>query len=142
MVAMTRMLEAWHRRTGPERFETYTRWTLYLLLGMVPLLAASVLGVSELEADRAPFVAAFAGLVVVETGVAIVVIRQGVTAFRDSTPLPRGPVALLLVLPAAAGGAAMVGLPPATTIGCDGRGAGLLLALATCLFAVTPVVTS
>lgn len=137
-----RLVDSWRRRTGPERFETYTRWTLYLLLGMVPLLAASVLGVSELEADRAPFVAAFAGLVVVETGVAIVVIRQGVTAFRDSTPLPRGPVALLLVLTAAAGGAAMVGLPPATTIGWDGRGAGLLLALATCLFAVTPVVTS
>lgn len=137
-----RLVDSWRRRTGPERFETYTRWTLYLLLGVVPLLAASVIGVTEIEADRAAFLTAYAGLVVLETGVAIVVIRQGITAFRDSTPLPRGPVGLLVVLTAAAVVAAMLGLPPAAEVGWQGRGAAALLALATCLFAVTPVLTS
>ncbi|MCM3659696.1 histidine kinase [Georgenia satyanarayanai] len=137
-----RLVDSWRRRTGPERFETYTRWTLYLLLGMVPLLAASVIGTTELDPDRTAAFTAYAGLVVVETGVAILVIRQGVTAFRDSTPLPRGPVALLLVLTGAAVVAAMLGLPPAGEIGWQGRGAAVLLALATCLFAVTPVLTS
>ncbi len=137
-----RMVDSWRRRTGPERFETYTRWTLYLLLGMVPLLAASVIGVTELAEDAATAFTAYAGLVVLETGVAILVIRQGVTAFRDSAPVRRGPVALLLVLTAAAVVAAMLGLPPSEGSAWGGRGAAVLVALAAALFALTPVLTS
>src|SRR5690606_29623260 len=59
-----------------------------------------------------------------------------------STSLPRGPVVLLVALTAAAVVAAMLGLPPATSMGWDGRGAAVLIALATCLFALTPVLTS
>ncbi|WP_152190865.1 sensor histidine kinase [Georgenia satyanarayanai] len=137
-----RLVDSWRRRTGPERFETYTRWTLYLLLAFVPLLAASVIGVTELDEERAAAFTAYAGLVVVETGVAIVVIRQGITAFRDSAPVRRGPVALLLVVTAAAVVAAVLGLPPAGDSAWSGRGAAVLVALAACLFAVTPVLTS
>ncbi|PYF96315.1 two-component system, NarL family, sensor histidine kinase DesK [Georgenia satyanarayanai] len=137
-----RMVDSWRRRTGPERFETYTRWTLYLLLGFVPLLAASVIGTTELDEERVVAFTAYAGLVTLEAGLAILVIRQGVTAFRDSTPLPRGPVVLLLAVAGAAVVAAMLGLPPAADMGWAGRGGAVLVALATCLFAVTPVLTS
>jgi len=139
---MTRMLEAWHRRTGPERFETYTRWTLYILIGFVPLLALGIVGASPLEAGDGPGVATYLGLVLAQTALAIVVVRDGVTAFRDGTPLRRGPLIVLLALTAAAALAALQWVPVPAGAGWEGRGAAVLVALALGLFAVTPVLTT
>lgn len=116
-----RLVDSWRRRTGPERFETYTRWTLYLLLAFLPLLAVSVVGASELTEERVAAFTAYAGLVLLEAGVAILVISQGVTAFRDSTPVRRGPVAFLVVVTAAAVVAAVLGLPSAEGSAWSGR---------------------
>ncbi len=139
---MSRMMDAWHRRTGPERFETYTRWTLYILLAFVPLFALGIVGSTTLQRGDAAAVLTYFGLIVVLTAVSIAVIRQGVTAFRDGTPLPRGPVVLLLVLTAAAALVALLGLPPADDLVWQGRGGALLVALALGLFALTPVLTT
>jgi len=139
---MSRMMEAWHRRTGPERFETYTRWTLYILLGFVPLVALAVIEPPTLQPSDLPAVAVYLGVVAVQTVLSIVVIRDGVTAFRDTTPLRRGPAAVLLAVTGAAVVAAVVALPPAETMGWLGRGAGVLLPLAVGLWAFTPVLTA
>src|SRR5690606_6037751 len=139
---MSRMMEAWHRRTGPERFETYTRWTLYILLGFVPLVALAVIEPQTLEPSDLPAIAVYLGVVAVQTVLSIVVIRDGVTAFRDTTPLRRGPAAVLLAVTGAAVVAAVVALPPAETMGWLGRGAGVLLPLAVGLWAFTPVLTA
>ncbi|WP_324651346.1 sensor histidine kinase [Georgenia sp. H159] len=139
-----RMMDAWNRRTGPERFETYTRWTLYILLGVLPLMALAVVGATgeDIDADRSTALMVYLGLIAVQAAVSIAVIREGVTAFRDSTPLRRGPLVVLLVLTAVTVVAAMLALPAAGDVGWQGRGAGVLIALAAALFAVTPVLTS
>lgn len=135
---MTRMVEAWRRRTGPERFETYTRWTLYLLLGTVPFLALGIAATAPAEATLLAFFT-YPVAATVQAGVAIAVIRVGITAFRDSAPLPRWAYPTLLVPTAAAAAAALALLPPADEIGWLGRGPALLLVLLVAVFALTPV---
>src|SRR5690625_2369148 len=138
---MTRMMDAWRRRPGPERFETYTRWTLYFLLGVLPVMGLTVLAGATAETGFAAPIA-YLVLLTAQTVAAIVVIRDGVTVFRDGTRLRRGPLTVLLVLTAATVVAALLVGPPTADLGWSGRGAALLLALACCLWALTPVLTS
>ena len=137
---MSRILQAWYARTGPERFETYTRWTLYLLIAVVPFLALGVVGTTRPESIMG--VVAYPVAVVIQTAIALVVIRNGITAFRDTVPAGRRAVAALLISTVIAGIAAVAGLPPAEDIGWYGRGAGLFIVLILTVFALTPALGS
>src|SRR5690625_6312642 len=138
---MTRMMDAWRRRPGPERFETYTRWTLYFLLGVLPVMGLTVLAGATAETGFAAPIA-YLVLLTAQTVTAVVVIRDGVTAFRDGTRLRRGPLAVLLALTAATVVAGLLIGTPTADLGWSGRGAAVLLALACCVWALTPVLTS
>src|SRR5690625_3656368 len=96
---------------------------------------------AAVEADvDAPL--AYLALPTAQTVTAVVVIRDGVTAFRDGTRLRRGPLAVLLALTAATVVAGLLIGPPTADLGWSGRGAAVLLALACCVWALTPVLTS
>ena len=72
-------LDVWSRRTGPERFDSYTRWSLYFLSGTEPFIALALIG-SDRTFD--PSVARFwLALVLVHTVVCILTLRAGIGHF-------------------------------------------------------------
>ena len=137
---MTGMMAAWHRRSGPERVEAYTRWTLYILLGFIPVMALIMVAPATTEpgASRGG-IGAYLALLTLQVAVAVLVTRDGITAYRDGTALPRSRVAGLLALTAVAGGAALLFLSTGTDMGWEGRGPALFFVLATAVWALTPV---
>ncbi|WNB84667.1 hypothetical protein [Cellulomonas sp. ATA003] len=82
---MTGMLTAWRRQSDPQRVDTYTRWTLYLLLAGAPLVALSVV-TGVLTAGAAAYVA----LSLAQTVAAIGVVRTGLRHEVVGAPLSRG----------------------------------------------------
>ncbi|MGN6239220.1 MAG: sensor histidine kinase [Cellulosimicrobium cellulans] len=72
-------LDVWSRRTAPERFDAYTRWSLYLLSLFEPFLALTLVGVDQ--TFRPATVGAWLVLVLVHTAGCIAVLRAGVVHF-------------------------------------------------------------
>jgi two-component system sensor histidine kinase DesK len=72
-------LDVWSRRTAPERFDAYTRWSLYLLSLFEPFLALALVGVDQ--SFRPATVGAWLLLVLAHTAVCIAVLRAGVVHF-------------------------------------------------------------
>ncbi|TNC18640.1 sensor histidine kinase [Georgenia sp. 311] len=139
---MVRMMELWRRRTAPQRMETYTRWTLYVLLALLPFMALVLLGATEPE-ERSPLgLIVFVGMFAAQTAAGVVVLRDGVTAYRDNAALPRRPLTVFLVLTAAAVAACLMLVPAEDDFGWAGRGGALVLVLACALWALAPVLTS
>ncbi|MFV0253471.1 MAG: sensor histidine kinase [Beutenbergiaceae bacterium] len=71
-------LLGWKQLGGPERFETYTRWSLYGLFGIIPAIAPFVL------ADTRTSAAALVGYLaaaVAQAGFAIAVMRHGLDVY-------------------------------------------------------------
>jgi two-component system sensor histidine kinase DesK len=121
------------RRTDPERFDLYTRWSLYLLLGTSPLLAvAAVADVAFPE----PVVAMLAATMV-QAGVAIAVTAAGLRQFLGGTRVHPGLLVTLGVVTAVAAGVAAFAIPPGE--GLAGRTGALLVALAVAVVAVAPI---
>lgn len=87
--------DVWTRRTAPERFDAYTRWSLYLLSGAEPLAALALVGL-----DPAPSAVAGAWLAVavLHTAACVAVLRAGVTQFLGGRPAPRPLLLVLAVL--------------------------------------------
>lgn len=78
-------LEVWSRRTAPERFDTYTRWTLYLLSASEPLVALALVGIDPtftVDGMRVWLL-----LVLLHTVVCIVALRAGLTHFLGGAPV-------------------------------------------------------
>ncbi|MEE6282267.1 sensor histidine kinase [Georgenia sunbinii] len=139
---MTGLLAVWNRRSGPERFETYTRWTLYILLAFIPLVAVALMVVSFDERPESGWPVIYPLLTLVQVAVAIVVIGDGITSFRERKPQRRGLVLLMLIVTAVVAAAAVVTIPVPFEPGWQGRGAAVALVLSTAMFAFTPTLTS
>lgn len=139
---MTGLLAVWNRRTGPERFESYTRWTLYALLGLIPFMVAAAVSVSVAQTPGARWPVAFLVLDVLQVAVAIAVIRRGITEFRRRRPQGRRDVLALVSISAVTVVVGALTVPPPGEVGWQGRGAAVTIVLATALFAMTPTLTS
>ena len=135
---MNGLMAGWQRRSGPERFEAYTRWTLYVLLAMIPFMAVGLVAVSfpDPPADGYPVLYPLATLV--QVVVAIVVIRRGITDFSEDRPQGRAYVLPLLLVTAATAVVAATSLPTSSGAGWEGAATAVALALTTGLFALTP----
>ncbi len=72
-------LDVWSRRTAPERFDAYTRWSLYLLSLFEPFLALTLVGIDQ--TFRPATVGAWLLLVLAHTATSIAVLRAGVVHF-------------------------------------------------------------
>src|SRR5687768_8155275 len=81
---MTGMLTAWRRQSDPQRVDTYTRWTLYLLLASGPLVALSLA-----SGVRSPVAEAYVVLTVGQTLAAIGVVRSGLARLVTGSELSR-----------------------------------------------------
>src|SRR3712207_2063472 len=103
---MTGMLTAWQRQTDPERVDTYTRWTIYLLLACAPLVTLCLP-----SAVGNPAAAAFVVLPLGRTAAAVGVVRGVRARLVSGRPLSRRWLAVLAGTTAAALGVAVVGLP-------------------------------
>ncbi len=81
---MTGMLTAWRRQSDPQRVDTYTRWTLYLLLASAPLVAVSLASGAPGRAAEA-----YVLLTVGQTVTAMGVVRSGLARLVTGSPLSR-----------------------------------------------------
>lgn len=95
----------WSARSDPERFDTYTRWSLYTVLGLEPLLAFSVAAGSS--AMRAGAATGYVLLSFVHLATTVRVASAGMTAIHGDAPVPRGRWASLAVVTALVVGAAI-----------------------------------
>ncbi|GAA4429927.1 histidine kinase [Georgenia halophila] len=121
------------RRTDPERFDTYTRWSIYTIYLLVPLLALAI--VTPVRADAAP--AAVFGLgSVVEAALALVVTAKAITEATGGRRMNRGWLVALLVLALAL---VVTALQLPVTDSLSGRIGAVALALALALVAVSAV---
>ncbi|MFC7405468.1 sensor histidine kinase [Georgenia alba] len=109
------------RRTDPQRFDSYTRWSVYTVYVLAPLLAIMVL--TPVRASPWAPVYGFASLV--EVALALVVTAKGFTASLEGRPVPRGWSAALLL---AAAGLVVLALQLPTTAGPAGRVGAVALA--------------
>lgn len=126
------------RRSDPERFDAYTRWSLYLLLLMVPLLTLGA--VSEVALD-APVAATAYGLgSLVQLALALAVTATGLSQTLGGARTPRG---LLIALAGVTLGLALLavlGLPATGTV--SGRAGALALTLGLALVVSAPLMTT
>ncbi|MDD9205375.1 hypothetical protein PU560_02700, partial [Georgenia sp. 10Sc9-8] len=128
------ILHPMRRRTDPERFDLYTRGSLYVLLATTPFVG--VAGVTEV-AEPAVILAYLLGLVV-QAALAIGMTSVALRQFLGGPRVPTGWYLALGVVTAAVTGIAVLTLPLAE--GLSGRTGALILALGMPLVAVSPVV--
>jgi len=122
--------------------ETYTRWTLYVLLALLPFMALLLLGGIPPEDRSALGLTVYVGALTVQTVAGILVLRDGITAYRDNAALPRRSLPFSLVLPAAAVAACLLLVPPVDDFGWAGRGGALFVVLCGAVWALAPALTS
>ncbi|MFD1504663.1 sensor histidine kinase [Georgenia yuyongxinii] len=137
---MTSMFAAWRRRTDPERFDAYTRWSLYLILVTVPpLMAVGVVG-----AERPTQVVGVGYLVLTAAQVvaAVVVTRGSLLRALGGAPVPRRWVLVLAVVTVAAAVVALTGLGTDGVDPFGGRAVAVTTTLGTTLLAVAPQLRS
>ncbi len=78
-------LESWSRRSAPERFDTYTRGSLYFLSAFEPFFALSILG-AEPTFDR-DLVLPWLVVVVAHTAACVALLRAGISQFLGGPPV-------------------------------------------------------
>ncbi|WP_127572718.1 sensor histidine kinase [Georgenia faecalis] len=122
------------RRTNPERFDLYTRGSLYVLLATAPLVGLSA--IADL-AEPAPILAYLGGLLT-ETVLAILVTSGTLRQFLGGPRVRPGWYVALGLTAAFVTAVAALSQPPADALG--GRTGALALALALPLMVVAPVV--
>jgi two-component system sensor histidine kinase DesK len=129
---MTGMLTAWRRQTDPQRVDTYTRWTLYLLLASGPLVALSIgVGVPSPAAE------AYVVLTAAQTIAAMGVVRSGLARLVTGSPLSRRWLVTLAGATVAAVVVAVLALPLQADDDRSVRALALLLALTVAVLAVS-----
>jgi two-component system, NarL family, sensor histidine kinase DesK len=126
------------RRSDPERFDAYSRWSLYLLMLASPLLA---LGALSEVADEAPTATTLYGVgSVAQMVLALAVTRTGLTHAPGEARAPRpwlmglGAVTLALVL------VAVLGIPATESL--TGRSGALALTLGVALVVCAPLMSN
>ncbi|SEE77254.1 two-component system, NarL family, sensor histidine kinase DesK [Jiangella alba] len=95
----------WEERSAPQRFDLYTRGTLYSMLAGEPLVALLIASSSE-DLGSAAQIAGFVALAAVHAGIGVVVLRGGLAWYLGRGAWPyRWTVALLAVTVCAAAAA-------------------------------------
>lgn len=95
----------WEERSAPQRFDLYTRGTLYSMLAAEPLVALLIASSSE-DLGSAAEIAAFVALAAAHAGIGVVVLRGGLAWYLARGAWPyRWTVALLAVTAGAAAAA-------------------------------------
>ncbi|UNX54793.1 sensor histidine kinase [Georgenia sp. TF02-10] len=120
-------------RTDPERFDLYTRWSLYLLLFTTPLL-----GVGAVDGlAQGPAVRGYLLGLVLEAAVAARVTALALRRFLAGARVPAGWYLALGLVAAAGAGTAALAVPPAE--GLAGRAGAVAVPLGVALMALAPV---
>ncbi|MBD5787811.1 sensor histidine kinase [Cellulosimicrobium terreum] len=102
-------LDVWSRRTAPERFDAYTRWSLYLISATEPLAALVLVGTSP-DFSVVPL-RVWLVLVLAHTVVCVAMLRVGIAHFLGGPVVRRGLLAALAVLSVAVGVAGFLTFP-------------------------------
>ncbi|NMR20400.1 hypothetical protein [Cellulomonas fimi] len=127
------------RRTDPERFDAYTRWSLYLLVAsaaFVPLLAVGS-GADQRGGDSSSSLAIYAAGTLVQIVLAIGVTSKSITRYLGGPEVPRRWLVSLAGTTAALTTVAMVALPDGD--GLSGRAGALVLTLGLPVVALAPL---
>lgn len=95
-VSRNPLVGAWSRRSNPERFDTYTRWSLYVVATFELYVVLWIVG--EAPTGNPALLAPLIGLSIAHTASCVVVIRYGVTRFLGGPPPPRWALTTLAVL--------------------------------------------
>jgi two-component system, NarL family, sensor histidine kinase DesK len=86
-VSRNPLVGAWSRRSNPERFDTYTRWSLYVVATFELYVVLWIVG--EVPTGHPALLAPLIGLSIAHTASCVVVIRFGLTRFLGGPPPPR-----------------------------------------------------
>ncbi|MHA7132469.1 sensor histidine kinase [Oerskovia turbata] len=81
------LVGAWSRRSNPERFDTYTRWSLYVVATFELYVVLWIVG--EVPTGHPALLAPLIGLCVAHTASCVVMLRFGVSRFLGGPPPPR-----------------------------------------------------
>ncbi len=87
LVSRNPLVGAWSRRSNPERFDTYTRWSLYVISTFELYVVLWIVG--ETPTGHPALLAPLVALSVAHTVSCVVVIRCGITRFLGGPPPPR-----------------------------------------------------
>ncbi|MCZ2815766.1 sensor histidine kinase [Modestobacter sp. VKM Ac-2984] len=107
MTAVPTVSRWWNSRTAPQRIDLYTRWSFYVFLAGLPVLALAVVGAAVEGAEPTEGAWLFVAGSVVTAAMAVQLTRRGLAAHLAARPLP-GRLAVLafcLAGATAAGGA-------------------------------------
>lgn len=127
---MTSVLTAWRGLSNPERFDTYTRWTVYLLLATEPFLMVGVAVGGAAETGGAAVVLAS----VAHTVVTVIVVHRALDRVLGGPRLPSRWALALVVTTLGTAGAALT-LPP------DARMLAVVVVLTFALMALAPALS-
>ncbi|MGY1749329.1 sensor histidine kinase [Modestobacter sp. SYSU DS0511] len=84
----------WNSRTAPQRIDLYTRWSFYVFLAGLPVLALAVVGAAVEGAAPTAASWLFVAGSVATASVAVHLTRRGLAAHQAARPLPRWPTIL------------------------------------------------
>ncbi|QJW36328.1 sensor histidine kinase [Cellulosimicrobium protaetiae] len=134
-------LEVWSGRTAPERFDAYTRWSLYLLSGFAPFLALAVVGSDPSFVPS--LVLPWLALVLAQTVVCILTLRAGIVHFLGGPNVRAVLLVPLCVLSVAVATLGMWTFPVTSADGIpdSSRYYAVLMGLGFGTLAVTPLLT-
>src|SRR5690625_4372604 len=97
----------WANRSGPQRFDLYTRWTLYLIAGA--MVVAALLGGYLVEPQQQEVSWIHLVLMVLGSVVGFVVLRSGLDRAVHGGPIPRRALTVYVILMAGAAVTGMIG---------------------------------
>ena len=134
-------LQVWSRRTAPERFDAYTRWSLYVLSAFEPFLALALVGIDP--TCRAGPLRVWILLVLVHTVASIATLRAGMRHFLGGPSVRPWLLGALAALTAALAAVAFWTFPVGSPddVAASARFYALLLGPAFGVLAVVPLLT-
>jgi two-component system sensor histidine kinase DesK len=134
---MARLLRSWRRRSKPERFDAYMRWSLYSMLGAASLFALLAVP-GNLQAYGPVLCWVYLAATVLQTGAAIAVLRGTLDRAAGRGRAQRPPLVVLTAATLAT--LVLVAALPSTVEGPGWSIAGVAVMtnLCTALFALAP----
>ncbi len=131
------MTKWWSSRSDPERFDLYTRWSLYLIFVVVPL---GTIGLGSNSAASSGTMYALVALSVVQVVVSIAVLSQAITHYLGGPPPT--PILLVALAVVSVGGVGLsLTVPGVSVAGDSGIWLPFLFAIVG-IVAVSPILTN
>ncbi len=135
------LVGAWSRRSNPERFDTYTRWSLYVVTTFELYVVLWIVG--EVPTGHPALLAPLIGLFVAHAAACVVVLRYGITRFLGGPPVPRWAFGALCALTVATSAVGLATYPTGEGSMFDGNTPVLVVtaSMGFALVACTPLLT-